>query len=122
MTRVEVPGRGGRAMDRRAEAACRAVRSALEKGQPTLSDRDLLLRVAEGDQEAFAALVRRHAGMVLGVCRRALPTAEDAEDACQATLLLLWRKAGRPGWQASIASWLYTTARRVARNARVSAQ
>jgi RNA polymerase sigma factor (sigma-70 family) len=110
-------------MERQAEAACRAVQSVLEAGRGGVSDRELLLCCAEGgDQEAFAALVRRHAGMVLGVCRRALPSAQDAEDACQATFLLLWCKARRQDWQLSVANWLHATARRVARNARVSAQ
>jgi len=87
------------------------------------SDRDLLARfVAKGDQAAFAALAARHAGMVLGVCRRALPRAADAEDACQAVFLLLAQKAARVRWGSSVAGWLYTAARRVARNARVSAE
>jgi RNA polymerase sigma factor (sigma-70 family) len=87
------------------------------------SDRELLRRFAEArDQDAFAALFRRHAGMVLGVCRRALPTLQDAEDACQATFLVLSRKARSGRWQPSVANWLYLTARRVARNARVSAE
>ncbi len=82
-------------------------------------DRDLLRRFAEsGDQAAFAALFRRHAGMVLGVCRRGLASEQDAEDACQATFLLLSRKAGSGRWQPSVANWLYLTARRVAGNAR----
>lgn len=86
------------------------------------SDRDLLARfVAAGDQAAFAALTDRHAGMVLGVCRRALPRAADAEDACQAVFLLLAQKAARVRWRPSVAGWLYTVARRVARNTRVSA-
>jgi RNA polymerase sigma factor (sigma-70 family) len=87
------------------------------------SDRDLLARfVANGDQAAFAALAARHAGMVLGVCRRALPRPADAEDACQAVFLLLAQKAARVRWRSSVAGWLYTTARRVARNARLSAE
>jgi RNA polymerase sigma factor (sigma-70 family) len=86
------------------------------------SDRELLRRFAAGDQEAFAALFRRHAGMVLGVCRRTLPCLQDAEDACQAAFLLLSRKAGSGRWQPSVANWLYLTARRTAQNARVAAQ
>src|SRR5262249_32842970 len=57
-----------------------------------------------------------------GVCRRALPRTADAEDACQAVFLLLAEKAGRIRWQGSVAGWLYTVARRVARNARVAAE
>jgi RNA polymerase sigma factor (sigma-70 family) len=60
--------------------------------------------------------------MVLGVCRRALPSVADAEDACQAVFLLLAQKAARVRWRSSVAGWLYTAARRVARNARVSAK
>jgi RNA polymerase sigma factor (sigma-70 family) len=82
------------------------------------TDRDLLHRFeADGAQEAFAILVRRHACMVLNVCRRLLPTIQDAEDVCQATFLILARKAAGP-WQESVADWLYATARRVARDAR----
>jgi RNA polymerase sigma factor (sigma-70 family) len=87
-----------------------------------VSDRDLLRRfAAEGDQAAFGALVRRHAGLVLGVCKRTLANDPDAEDACQAVFVVLARKAGSGRWQSSIANWLYATARRVSRNARVAA-
>jgi len=92
-------------------------------GEAGLSDRELLRRFADtNDQSAFAALVRRHTGMVLGVCRRALSNPQDAEDACQATFLVLAQKAKSSRWQPSVANWLYTTARKVAHNARVAAQ
>src|SRR5439155_8106600 len=53
-----------------------------------LSDRELLRRFADGhDQDAFAAVVRRHGAMVLNVCRRALHNPHDAEDIFQATFL-----------------------------------
>ncbi len=97
-----------------------AVRAAA--GNAPASDRELLERFAAGEQAAFAALFRRHAGMVLGVCRRALPRVQDAEDACQATFLVLSRKAGSGRWQRSVANWLYLTARRVASNARLAAE
>ncbi len=96
-----------------------AIRAAA--GSAPASDRELLNRFNAGEQAAFAVLFRRHAGMVLGVCRRALPRLQDAEDACQATFLVLARKAGSGRWQPSVANWLYLTARRVARNARLAA-
>jgi RNA polymerase sigma factor (sigma-70 family) len=92
----------------------RAVRTA---ARVESTDQELLARFAAGDEAAFAALVRRHSGLVLGVCRRVLPTVQDAEDACQATFLILARKAKVTRWQPSVANWLYTTARRVASRA-----
>ncbi len=97
------------------EGALLAVLSAAEAMR--LTDRELLAQFGEGDQTAFAAIVKRHSGLVLGVCRRMLPTVQDAEDACQATFLVLARKAKKISWQSSIANWLYTTARRVASTA-----
>ena len=100
----------------------RMIRTTASKGRSPATDRDLLRRFADAaDQDAFAALVRRHTGLVLSVCRRVLPTDQDAEDACQATFLILARKAGAGRWQTSIANWLFTTARRVARDVRRAA-
>ena len=95
-----------------------------QAGLSGVSDADLLRRFSnDNDQAAFAGLLRRHRGMVLGVCRRSLPNLQDAEDACQATFLILARKArSHNRWQASVANWLYATARKVSRNARVAAQ
>jgi len=88
-----------------------------------VSDRELLRRFAtDGDQAAFSSLVHRHGAMVLSICRRALHNAQDAEDACQATFVVLAKRASRANWQPSIANWLYATARKVAQNARVAAQ
>jgi RNA polymerase sigma factor (sigma-70 family) len=88
---------------------------------PTGTDRDLLRRFArDRDQTAFAELIRRHGALVHGVCRRMLGNPADAEDACQATFLVLSRKAASGRWQRSVASWLYATARQVALNARTA--
>jgi RNA polymerase sigma factor (sigma-70 family) len=107
----------------RAAALRQAIRTAAKAGRADVSDQELLRRFAHAhDQAAFAALVRRHTGLVLGVCRRALPSEPDAEDACQATFLVLARKAGDTRWQPSVANWLYATARKVAHNARVEAE
>lgn len=102
------------------QAVLRAVR--VDHPAADRTDAELLHRFADGDEGAFAALFGRHAGMVLGVCRRALADPRDAEDACQATFLVLARKARAGGWRASVANWLHATARRVARNARVAAE
>jgi RNA polymerase sigma factor (sigma-70 family) len=85
------------------------------------TDRDLLRRFArDRDEAAFAVLVRRHGPMVQGVCRRVLGNPADADDAAQATFLVLARKAGSTRWRPSVASWLYATARQVALNARTA--
>lgn len=97
------------------------IRAVAEGDQSTVTDRELLARFAlDKDQAAFAALVHRHGGMVLGVCRRTLSGVQDAEDACQATFLVLARKAGSVSWNTSVANWLYVTARKVARNAHIA--
>ncbi len=103
------------------EKAIRSVSACAEDSAQ--SDRELLLRFAEqNDQSAFTVLVQRYSGMVLGVCRRSLTNIHDAEDACQATFLVLARKAATGRWSPSLANWLYTTARRVASNSRIAAE
>jgi RNA polymerase sigma factor (sigma-70 family) len=73
------------------------------------------------DEEAFAELVRRHGPMVLGVCRRLLRNADDADDAFQATFLVLVRRGSAVRQLGSVGSWLYGVARRTALEARRSA-
>jgi RNA polymerase sigma factor (sigma-70 family) len=83
------------------------------------SDEVLVRRFTAGqDGAAFEALVERHGLMVLRLCRRVLQNAHDAEDAFQATFLVLARKAGSIRKQRSVSSWLYGVASRVAHEAR----
>jgi RNA polymerase sigma factor (sigma-70 family) len=83
------------------------------------SDEALLRRFAtQRDEGAFAALVQRYGPMVLGVCRRVLNHTDDAEDAFQATFLVLVYKASSIRKPELLGNWLYGVACRTARKAR----
>ena len=90
-----------------------------------LTDGQLLDRFLTGGAEdaevAFGALLARHGPMVLGVCRRALRDPAEAEDAFQATFLILVRKGRSVRVEDSLGRWLYGVSRRVAGRARARA-
>src|ERR1700683_4169929 len=70
--------------------------------------------VHQKDEAALAALVRRHGPMVWGVCRRLLRSHHDAEDAFQATFLVLVRKAATLPNRETVGNWLYGVAHQTA--------
>jgi RNA polymerase sigma factor (sigma-70 family) len=97
-------------------------RAVLLRGGAGLSDGQLLECYLDHREEtAFAALVRRHGPMVWGVCRRVLPSYHDAEDAFQATFLVLVRKAASVMPREKVANWLYGVAYQTALKARAVA-
>jgi RNA polymerase sigma factor (sigma-70 family) len=80
-----------------------------------LTDAQLLERfVGQREEAAFEELVRSHGPMVFTLCRQLLHNTHDAEDAFQATFLVLVRKAGSISKRESVGSWLYGVAYRIA--------
>jgi RNA polymerase sigma factor (sigma-70 family) len=110
-------------MENKRACVLRIIRDmAVRLGDDRTSDRDLLRRfVKDRDEDAFAALVRRHGSMVMGVGLRTLRHYQDAEDVCQATFLLLAKKADATVWRDSVANWLYEVAYHLALKARRTA-
>src|SRR5438045_3004256 len=86
---------------------------------PELSDAQLLqCFLADRDETAFRLLMKRHGRMVLSVCQYVLRQRQDAEDAFQATFLILARNAASIRKGTALPSWLYGVAHRVASNLR----
>lgn len=83
-------------------------------------DGPLLDAFLAGDQSAFAALMHRYAGLVFATCRRVLRHQQDAEDAFQATFLVLAHRAADVWPREAVGSWLFGVAHRVALKARTA--
>ncbi len=76
-----------------------------------LTDRDLLRRfIRDSDETAFTEIVNRHHGLVMSVCRRVTGRSSDADDAFQATFLVLARRPRSIRRADTLSSWLYTVA------------
>ncbi len=106
----EERNRRGRFAD--VEGAMQDVAGPSSQSEPT-DERLLREYVASQDAGAFAAIVRRHGGMVSGVCRRVLGREQDVDDAFQATFLVLLRKAPSLSRPNLLGNWLYGVAYRI---------
>jgi RNA polymerase sigma factor (sigma-70 family) len=112
-------------MSTRTETGCMTMAEIGDPSRATggdiLTDAELLARWSAGtDPGAIEQFVRRHGGMVLGVCRRILGDTPEVDDAFQATFLVFVRKARSLARPEQAAGWLHGVALRVSRKARVA--
>ena len=107
----------------RAGAVLRYIRNlAVARADELLPDRQLLERFAtRQDQSAYTCLLKRHGPMVLSVCHSVLQDPHEAEDAFQATFVVLVQKADSIHRQEAIAGWLFRVAHHIATKARAKA-
>jgi RNA polymerase sigma-70 factor, ECF subfamily len=95
------------------EAERRRRFTSLPGGRAAVSDEELLLRVARGDEEAFSGLYDRYAGLIYGVVRRVLRDPSQSEEVAQEVLVEAWRIASRFDPERGTArTWLLTMAHR----------
>src|SRR3982074_114029 len=91
----------------------------LAAGETNRTDGELLRAfAARHDQDAFAALAKRHGPLVFSVCRRVLHQLQDAEDAFQATFIVFARQADSLAKKGSLSGWLHRVSYRIALDAR----
>ena len=100
---------------RAADHLAQSIRTAIRGVSLSTPDAELLAAfVHSSDPAAFEGIVRRHGPVVLAACRAILPNPADADDACQATFIVLHRKAHTIRDAATLGGWLFRVARRAA--------